>query len=117
MVSRHKRNGREKDFKLPSMSSNDRIKNARRAIPEQPKVVKSDNGPPFNRNEFAKFAEAMGFKHYKITPKWPQANGMNERFMKNLTSIITKARIENKKWRDELREFLRMYRFLKDFLI
>ena len=33
-----------------------------------PKVVKSDNGPPFNSNEFAKFASFLGFEHRKVTP-------------------------------------------------
>ena len=31
-----------------------------------PRVVKSDNGPPFNGDEFAKFAGALGFKHRKV---------------------------------------------------
>jgi transposase InsO family protein len=33
-----------------------------------PKELKSDNGPPFNSQEFRKFADNMGFKHRKITP-------------------------------------------------
>ena len=32
-----------------------------------PKVVKSDNGPPFNGGEFAQFAKYLGFKHRKVT--------------------------------------------------
>ena len=30
-----------------------------------PEVVKSDNGPPFQCDEFRKFAEFMGIKHRK----------------------------------------------------
>jgi hypothetical protein len=33
-----------------------------------PKELKSDNGTPFNSQEFRKFADSMGFKHRKITP-------------------------------------------------
>ncbi|CAC5394863.1 unnamed protein product [Mytilus coruscus] len=32
-----------------------------------PKVLKTDNGPPFNSQEFRNFADNMGFKHRKIT--------------------------------------------------
>ena len=33
-----------------------------------PCVAKSDNGPPFNGEEFTKFACVLGFKHRKVTP-------------------------------------------------
>ena len=39
-----------------------------------PKVVKTDNGPPFNGDKFRQFAEYMGFKHRKISPFWPEAH-------------------------------------------
>ena len=47
-----------------------------------PRIVKSDNGPPFNGEEFAKFARVLGFRHRKVTPLWPRANGEVERFVK-----------------------------------
>ena len=31
-----------------------------------PSVVKSDNGPPFSGEEFAKFAHVLGFRHRKV---------------------------------------------------
>ena len=40
-----------------------------------PQVVKSDNSPPFNGHEFAQFADYLGFKHRRVTPLWPEANG------------------------------------------
>ena len=40
-----------------------------------PDVLKSDNGPPFNGQDFAKFANVLGFRHRKVTPLWPRANG------------------------------------------
>lgn len=45
-------------------------------------TVKSDNGPPFNSENFKVFSEQYGFKHRKITPLWPEANGEVERFMR-----------------------------------
>ena len=46
------------------------------------RVVKSDNGPPFNGEEFTKFTHVLGFKHRKVTPRWPRADGEVERFVK-----------------------------------
>ena len=40
-----------------------------------PVVVKSDNGPPFNSDDFRNFVRHLGFTHRKVTPLWPQANG------------------------------------------
>ena len=53
-----------------------------------PCVVKSDNGPPFNGEEFAKFAQTLGFKHRKVTSLWPKANGEVQRFVKILKKYI-----------------------------
>ena len=44
-------------------------------------VIKSDNGPPFNSDDFRNFARHLGFTHCKVTPLWPQANGEVEHFM------------------------------------
>lgn len=75
-----------------------------------PEIVKSDNGPPFNGKDFAYFAEVMGFKHRKVTPYWPQANGEIERFVKTLKKSVQVAKLETKNWRKELQHFLGAYR-------
>ena len=31
-----------------------------------PKILKSDNGPPFNSHTFKQFASQLGFKHQKL---------------------------------------------------
>ena len=36
-----------------------------------PHTLKSDNGLPFQSDDFAKFANYLGFKHRRITPYWP----------------------------------------------
>ena len=38
-------------------------------------MVKSDNGLPFNGEEFEKFAQVLGFKHRRVMPLRPRANG------------------------------------------
>ena len=79
-----------------------------------PSVVKTDNGPPFNSKdfdtEFKKLSSYLGFKHRKVTPEWPRANGEAERFMKSLNKAIKVGRLENKPMKQIVNEFLRVYR-------
>ena len=80
---------------------------ARQGIPE---VLKSDNGPPFNGLEFKNFADYLGFKHRRITPYWPKANGEAELLIQTLSKSIKIAHPEGKNWKQELYKFLRHYR-------
>ena len=80
---------------------------ARQGIPEK---IKTDNGPPFNGKDFHNFAQQYGFKHRKVTPLWPEANGEVERFMKTLNKFIRIQNINNRNWKSELPTFLRHYR-------
>ena len=75
-----------------------------------PRVVKSDNGPPFTSHEFREFMEECGIQHQKITPLWPQANSEAENFMKPLTKAIRANHAEGKNWKKELHPFLLNYR-------
>ena len=40
-----------------------------------PGECRTDNGPPFQGEEFAMYAKTQGFGHRKITPLHPEANG------------------------------------------
>ena len=80
---------------------------ARQGIPD---VLKSDNGPPFNGHEFKDFSDYQGFKHRRITPYWPRANGEAEHLVKTLEKSIRIAHLEGKNWKQELYKFLRQYR-------
>ncbi|XP_052788463.1 uncharacterized protein K02A2.6-like [Mya arenaria] len=75
-----------------------------------PDVVKSDNGPPFQGHEFADFAVTCGFKHRRITPLWPEANGTVERFMGTLNKFVRAAVADNRDWKTNLSSFLMHYR-------
>ena len=75
-----------------------------------PEVIRTDNGPPFNGQEFATFAERMGFRHRKVTPLWPRANGEVERFVRSVKKAIKIAKIEQEPWKREMQRFLRSYR-------
>ena len=70
----------------------------------------TDNGPPWNSAEIKQYFKSRGIKHKKITPLWPRANGLTERFMQNINKCIRTAIAENKNWRDQLRNMLINYR-------
>ena len=55
------------------------------------------NGPPFQSAEFADFAKRLGFRHHRVTPHWPEANGTAERFMRNLNKILYAQRNQKAK--------------------
>ena len=71
-----------------------------------PSVVKTDNGPPFNGHEFAEFSVNLGFKHRKVTPLWPEANGGVERFMRTFKKVL----YTTTNWKQEMNKFLCNYR-------
>ena len=75
-----------------------------------PKRLKTDNGPPFNSEDFRKFCLDNDIKHDKVTPYWPRANGLVEAFMKNLTKCLKNSQVSGKPFEKELQEFLRSYR-------
>ena len=80
---------------------------ARHGIPE---TVYSDNGPPFNSEDFTMFAKHLGFRHRPVTPLWPQANGEAEHFMSPLMKSIRAVHVEHRSWKQEFNTFLRQYR-------
>ena len=72
-----------------------------------PKIVRSDNGPPFTSKIFM---NEYGIQHQQCTPLWPQANSEAERFMKPLMKAVRSARLEGRDWHKELYVFLLNYR-------
>ena len=74
-----------------------------------PHTIKSDNGPAFISNAFAAFAEKMGFKHQRITPIYPPANGGVERVMKDLNKVVRCAQINDNPIEEAIRTYLKQY--------
>ena len=72
--------------------------------------LKSDNGPPFNSNEFKSYLAKLGVKHETSTPEWPQGNLEAEAFMKTLGKAIKTAHSEHRNCVQELARFLLTYR-------
>ena len=75
-----------------------------------PYKIVSDNGPPFNGDDFDRYMKALGIEHDPVTPYWPQANGEVERFNQPLEKMLQAAEVEGKIWRQELNRFLLQYR-------
>ncbi|VDI20257.1 Hypothetical predicted protein, partial [Mytilus galloprovincialis] len=74
------------------------------------KILKTDNGSPFNSYEFREYAASIGFSHRRITPRWPRANAQAESFNKPMMKNIKAAEVERKSWKQSMYRFLRQYR-------
>ena len=74
------------------------------------RVLKSDNGPPFQSDVFKEFASEPGFKHRRITPVWPAANGLVENFMKGLGKVCKISTGHDKPFIQLRHNYLRDYR-------
>jgi hypothetical protein len=75
-----------------------------------PRIIYSDNGPPFQSKEFSLFCSEMGIKHHRVTPLHPRANGEAESFMKMLNMIEQITNSTNKDYRTAIVEMLMGYR-------
>lgn len=54
------------------------------AVHEIPQILKLDNGPPFNADDYKQYLRPLGIKPEFSTPLWPQGNAQVERFMQPL---------------------------------
>lgn len=75
-----------------------------------PETLKTDNGPPFSGEDFRRFMTYLGVRHRKVTPLWPQTNGMVERFMGNIKKAVQRAKLSQISLGQALCQMLRDYR-------
>ena len=61
------------------------------SIEGYPDKIVSDNGPPFQSKEFAKFLSGLGIKHTTSSPKYPHSNGFIERHIQTVKNILSKS--------------------------
>ena len=61
------------------------------SIEGYPDEIVSDNGPPFNSKEFAKFLSGLGIKHTTSSPGYPRSNGFIERHIQTVKSMLSKS--------------------------
>ncbi|XP_055611719.1 uncharacterized protein K02A2.6-like isoform X1 [Uranotaenia lowii] len=79
-----------------------------------PDVIVSDNGPPYNSQQFVLFMEKHGIKVYKSPPYHPQSNGQAERLVRVAKEVLKKflldPDIRSRDIQDKLDYFLFNYR-------
>ena len=75
-----------------------------------PVSVSSDNGPPFNSQDFRDFSKYLGFRHERKTPLNPQANAEAEQFMRVLKKLYQISKLTGSNFKQEVFRFLRAYR-------
>ena len=75
-----------------------------------PEELKSDNGASFSGVSFADFCTHVGVKHRRITPLFPQANGLSENLMRNMKKVVANSFFGGTDFKAELNRFLRSYR-------
>ena len=59
-----------------------------------PRVLQTDNGPPFNGERFQAFTAEVGFHHKRVTPTHPKSQGQVENFNNKLINKTTKIACE-----------------------
>lgn len=74
-----------------------------------PRAVKSDNGPPFNGEEYANYCSERGIQTIFSTPFFPQQNGLVEGFMKNINKAMSVALTTGCDYRKELQAAVQAY--------
>ena len=77
-----------------------------------PEVVQSDNGQPFRstKMKMKTFSLQLGYRLQFITPYWPRANCMAERFNPSMKEPLQAGILEGKSLRDSAAEFIQAYR-------
>ena len=75
-----------------------------------PKVVQTDNGPPFNSHEFKQLANETGFIHKPVTPYHPKAQGQVKNFNKLINKIAAIAKQDHINFHEATYDVLQAYR-------
>lgn len=77
-----------------------------------PRSLKTDNATTFISKQFRDYCDHQGIKHFRVTPRWPQANGEVERQNSSLMKRIEIAYSENRNYKGEVKKYITAYRNL-----
>ncbi|XP_062705610.1 uncharacterized protein K02A2.6-like [Aedes albopictus] len=67
-----------------------------------PKFIKSDNGPPFNGQDYKTYCESRDITTIFSTPLFPQQNGLVESYMKLINKAMASATLNGTSYVEEL---------------
>lgn len=67
-----------------------------------PKYIRSDNGPPFNGDEYKNYCAERGIETIYSTPLFPQQNGLVENYMKLVNKAMASAVSNGLPFKEEL---------------
>lgn len=68
-----------------------------------PRFIRSDNGPPFNGEDYKKYCSERGIETQYSTPLFPQQNGLVENYMKLVNKAMATAVSNGTCFREALR--------------
>lgn len=71
--------------------------------------ITSDNGPPFNSEDFANFCKKLVIVRYTTLLYWAQASGEVEWQNRSINKIIKIELLKNEDYKKELCDYLLMY--------
>ncbi|XP_055588981.1 uncharacterized protein K02A2.6-like [Uranotaenia lowii] len=71
-----------------------------------PRVIQSDNGPPFKSTAFISFWETKGVRINKSIPLSPQSNGLVERHNQAVIKAVSAAKLDSVNWRMALNKYV-----------
>ena len=60
-----------------------------------PMVIRSDNGSQYTAEEYQRFTKEWGIKHVTTSPYHPQANGLAEKSVQIIKSLLNKSKANN----------------------
>ena len=56
-----------------------------------PEILRSDNGPQYNSDEFATYMKEHGIRHVTSSPYYPQSNGQVERTVQTVKRLFKRS--------------------------
>ena len=63
-----------------------------------PHIIRSDNGPCYNSEEYQQFLQQYNITHQTSSPHHPRSNGFVERMVRVVKKLMDKAEREGKSW-------------------